>query len=155
MPFHIEVRSSIQYARSFNLTEEELQRTVVEPWLVNRPIQLGDRRWEPRESELRILEGPELSNPELSFGQGWANAERASDDVTGNVLAAAVEAQRAGSGPAALVVETDSAVQTLAEIVAGRETRSVDLESIGERIDGRDPAAAAVIVVIQRQAPAP
>jgi hypothetical protein len=154
MPFHVEVSSSIRHARSFNLGAEDLRLTVLKPWLAGRSIELGDRKWDPDECELRVLEGPELSNPELSFGQAWANAERASEDVTRRVLDAAFEAQSSGgSGPAAMVIETDSAVGTLAELVSGRETRSVNLEEIGERIDGRDPAVAAVIVVIQRQAP--
>ena len=31
-----------------------------------------------RESTLRVLEGPRLEGPDLSFGQGWSNAERSS-----------------------------------------------------------------------------
>jgi hypothetical protein len=150
MPFHIEVRSSLRHARSFNLTTEELEQTVLKPWFAGRSIQLGDRKWDPEESELRLLEGPELSNPELSFGQAWANAERSGEDVTKRVLSDAAEARRTGSGPATLVIETDSAVQTLAELVSGRETRSVDLAEIGERIDGRDARVAAVILVVSR-----
>jgi hypothetical protein len=151
MPFHIEVKTSLRHARSFNLTAAELERTVTKPWLADRPIQLGDRSWKPDESELRILEGPELSNPELSFGQAWANAQRSGEDVTSRVLAATEEARRAGTaGPAAMVIETDSAVQTLAEIVAGRETRTMEMDELASRIDGRDPKVAAVIVVLQR-----
>jgi hypothetical protein len=149
MAFHIEVSEGIGHARSFNLSPEELQRTVLEPWLSGRPILLGDRKWDPEESKLRILEGSELSNPELSFGQGWANAERGSEDVTGRLLESARD-QRGGSGPAALVIETESAVQTVAELASTHQARSVDLESLSERLDGRDPEVAAVIVVIQR-----
>ncbi len=149
MPFHIEVSEGIGHARSFNLSAEELQRTVLEPWLSGRPILLGDRKWDPEESQLRILEGSELSNPELSFGQGWANAERGSEDVTRRLLESARD-QRGSSGPAALVIETESAVQTVAELASTHQARSVDLESLSERLDGRDPEVAAVIVVIQR-----
>lgn len=149
MAFHIEVSEGIGHARSFNLSAEELQRTVLEPWLSGRPILLGDRKWDPEESRLRILEGSELSNPELSFGQGWANAERGSEDVTRRLLESARD-QRGGSGPAALVIETESAVQTVAELASTHQARSVDLESLSERLDGRDPEVAAVIVVIQR-----
>lgn len=150
MPFHIEVKTPLRHARSFNLTGEELERTVTKRWLAGEPVELGDRSWNPRESQLKILEGPELSNPELSFGQAWANAERRSEDVTSRVLAAAESARRAGAGPAAMVIETDSAVQTLAEIVAGRETRTMEMDELSRRIDGRDPKVAAVIVVLQR-----
>jgi hypothetical protein len=150
MPFHIEVSAGLHHARSFNLTAEELRLTVLEPWLAGQPIALGDRRWEPRQAELRILEGPELSNPELSFGQGWSNAERASQEVTGDVLDAAQEARGRKAGPAALVIEADSAVQTVAELASRYQAQSVDLESLAGKTDGRDPKVAAVIVVIQR-----
>ncbi|HSS41692.1 MAG TPA: hypothetical protein VLK37_03980 [Solirubrobacterales bacterium] len=150
MPFHIEVSSGLQHARSFNLSDEELQRTVLEPWLSGRPVLLGDRKWDPEESELRILEGSELSNPELSFGQGWANAERGSEDVTRRIVEAARDQRGKTAGPAALVIETESAVQTVAELASAHQARSVDLESVAGLIDGRDAEVAAVIVVIQR-----
>jgi len=70
MPFHVEVSGGINHARAFNLSLEELRKTVLEPWLTERPVELGEQRWEPRESALRILEGPHLDPPDLSFGQG-------------------------------------------------------------------------------------
>jgi hypothetical protein len=147
MPFHVEVSSGLQRARAFNLSAEEVRRLVLEPWLAQRLFELGDRRWDPEETELRVLEGRHLSNPELSFGQGWANAERASEDVTARVLGAAREARGAAPGPVALVIETDSAV---AELASAHRARSVALASLSERLDGRDPEVGAVIVVIQR-----
>jgi hypothetical protein len=151
MAFHVEVSSGLQRARTFNLSDEEMRLTVLDPWLAGRSFELGDRKWDPEESELRVLEGPDLSNPELSFGQGWANAERASQDVTAQVLNAARELRASSRGPAALVIETDSAVGTVAEIASAHQARSVELASLRERIDGRDPEVAAVIVVVQRQ----
>jgi hypothetical protein len=151
MAFHVEISSGINHARSFNLSEAVLQRSIVGPWLDRRPIELGDRKWLPEESDLRILEGPELSNPELSFGNGWANAERGGEFVTKRMLDEAVRARREGTaGPAALVIETDSAVQTLAGLVSGQQSQSVDLESVRARLDEGDPAVAAVILVVQR-----
>jgi len=151
MRFHIEVATGRQHARSFNLTEEELGRTVLDPWLSGRPILLGDRRWtRGDESRLRILEGPELSVQDLAFSQGWANAERASSDVTATVLEAATEGRRAQRGPTAIVINADSAVQTVADLVSGQETETVSLEAARERIDGRDPTVAAVILVVQK-----
>jgi hypothetical protein len=151
MAFHVEVSTGLRHARVFNLSAEEVRQTVLEPWLSRRQVNLGDRKWDPEESELRVLEGPELSNPELSFGQGWANAERASEDVTARVLGAAQEARGASAGPAALVIETDSAVKTVADLAATHGARTVELGELRERIDGRDPEVAAVIVVVQRQ----
>ncbi len=150
MPFHIEVRTSLRHARSFNLTADELQRTVLTPWLSGRPINLGERKWTKEDATLRILEGPELSNPELSFGQGWANAERGSEDVTGSALSGGEETAAASRGPATIVIESDSALQTVTGLVAGQETRSASLEEVRERIDGGDPSVAAVILVVQR-----
>jgi hypothetical protein len=151
MAFHVELASSVNHARSFNLDEEELRRTVVEPWLENSPIKLGDRRWKPDEVELRILEGPELSNPELSFGNGWANAERAGEFVTKRILDDAVGERRdRSSGPAGIVIETDNAVQALAGLVTGHQTQTIGMDALRERIDGGDPSIAAVIVVVQR-----
>ena len=152
MPFHVEVSSGLQRARVFNLGDEEVRKAVLEPWLSRRSFELGDRKWDPEECDLRILEGPTMSNPDLSFGQGWSNAERASEDVTRQVLAAAQDARGSAPGPAALVIETASAVQTVAELASTHGARTVDLQSLGEQIDGRDPEVAAVIVVIQRQA---
>jgi hypothetical protein len=151
MPFHVEVSSALRHARAFNLSAEEVRQAVLDPWLSRRTVELGDRKWNPEESELRVLEGPELSNPELSFGQGWANAERSSQDVTARVLGAVQESRGTSAGPAALVIETDSAVKTVADLAAIHGARPVELESLGERIDGRDPEVAAVIVVVQRQ----
>src|SRR6201999_3891296 len=99
----------------FNLTEEELGRTVLDPWLSGRPILLGDRKWSRNDdSRLRILEGPELSIQDLAFSQGWANAQRSSSDVTATVLEAATEGRRSQRGPATLIIRSDSPVQTLA-----------------------------------------
>ncbi|MBS1879693.1 MAG: hypothetical protein JST31_09285 [Actinobacteria bacterium] len=151
MAFHVEIAAGINHARSFNLSEEELRRTVVAPWIDRRPIELGDRKWTPAESELRILEGPELSYPELSFGNGWANAERGGEFVTRRLLDEEVQHRREGSaGPAAIVIETDSAVRTLAGLVSGERSQSVDLDAIRARLDEGDPSVAAVVLVVRR-----
>ena len=39
---------------------------------------------------------------------------------------------------------------TLTDIVAGHDTEKVPIEEARERIDGRDPSVAAVILVVQR-----
>src|SRR5918996_1323257 len=86
MPFHVEISSGLNHARAFNLSVEELRRTVLEPWLTGRSVELGEHEWEPGECSLTILEGRHLDSPDLSFGQGWSNAERAAKDVTRRVL---------------------------------------------------------------------
>jgi hypothetical protein len=150
MRFHIEVSTGRRHARSFNLTDEELRRTVLDPWLAGRAVLLGDRKWTREAANLKILEGPELTIQDLAFSQGWANAERSANDVTAMVVGDATEAKRTARGPATIVLHSDSAVQTLADIVSGHETESVPVEEIRERIDGRDPSVAAVILVVQR-----
>jgi hypothetical protein len=147
--YHVEVSASLRHARAFNLSEAELRRAIVEPWLAGRRIALGDREWEPRESSLRILEGPALEAPDLSFGQGWSNAARSAEDVTRRELAAVA---RQG-GPVAIVVESDSPQETVAGMVAGLEARQVPWEEARHRVDGRDPEVAAVIVVRRKREP--
>jgi hypothetical protein len=149
VPFHIEISSGMRHARSFNLSREELLAAVVGPWLEERTIELGEREWEPRESSLKILEGAELGNPDLSFGQAWANAERTAENVTRRVLD---EAPRP-SAPDAFVVESDLPEALVAEMLAEREARPLAWPEARRRIDGRDPRIAAVILVVKRPQP--
>jgi hypothetical protein len=86
MPFHIEIRRSMRRAWAFNLDHERVRRGVIEPWLAGRPLRLGDRDWVPRDSQLRIIEGSELSAQDLAFGRGWSAAERSGSDVTRPLL---------------------------------------------------------------------
>lgn len=151
MAFHVEISAGINHARAFNLNEAVVQRSIVDAWLDRRPVELGDRKWLPEESELRILEGPELSNPELNFGQGWSNAQRRGEVVTEQLLDAAVQARREGTtGPAAIVIETESAVQALAGLVSGQATRSVGLDEVRARLEDGDSSVAAVILVVEK-----
>jgi hypothetical protein len=143
MAFHVEIGSGLNHARAFNLSAEELPQTILWPWLAGHPIRLGDRDWDPRESTLRILEGPHLDTADLAFGQGWANAERASEDVTRRELVAAPKRHM----PDAFVLEAEVPEATVAEILQGQKARPVPLGQARERLDGRDPEVAAVILV--------
>lgn len=146
MAFHVEIGGSLNHARAFNLTAEELRRSILNPWLADRPIELGDREWQPRKSSLRILEGPHLDTPELSFGQGWSNAERSAEDVTRRELEEAAPT----SLPDAFVVEAELPEATVAEMLSGQGARPIAWNEVGSRLDGRDPEVAAVIVVLKR-----
>jgi hypothetical protein len=108
---------------------------------------MGEREWKPRESELKILEGPRMESPDLAFGQGWANAERASRNVTRAVLAAAPPP----AVPDAFVVEAESPEAAVAEMLDGREARPVAWREARESLDGRDPEIAAVVLVMKRR----
>jgi hypothetical protein len=100
VPYHVEVRSSLQRAWLFNLEAEELRQRVLSPWAAGAAFALAERRWEPRESELRIIEGRRLEPAELAHGQGWNRAQRTGRDVTRELLArgagTVVSATRAG-----------------------------------------------------------
>ncbi|MFI5027367.1 MAG: hypothetical protein ACHQCF_00115 [Solirubrobacterales bacterium] len=150
MPFHVELKvTTMRHARAFNLSREELLRSFIEPWMADRKIELGDQEWLPRESSLRVLEGPRLEGPDLSFGQGWSNAERSARDVTRQVIA---EAERnAPPAPVAVAVDGESMEEAIAALAAGDEPRPLELAEAQEAIDRRDPEVAAVIIVTRRQ----
>jgi hypothetical protein len=101
MPYHVEVRQGRRRARVFNLSEAELRDRIVDPWRLGGPLELGDRRWERREAELRILEGPTLAAVDLAYGQGWNRAERTARDVSDALL-------RGGGGSAVAVLAPDA-----------------------------------------------
>ncbi len=144
--FHVEVSRGVHRARVFNLSREDLVEKVVQPWLDDRQLVMGDRKWIPRESELKILDGPQMENADLSFGQGWANAERASEDVTRELLSTV---PKASATPDAFVIETDSPEAVLAEVV-GFRGRPLHWDDARKKIDGRDPEVAAVILVLKK-----
>jgi hypothetical protein len=151
MPYHVEISAGFHRARVFNLNREDLTTKVLEPWLEDRKIAMGDREWEPRKSSMNILEGPRMSTQDLSFGQGWSNAERVCENVTRTVLAQTP----APSLPDAFLVETESPEAVVAELVAGHGGRAVQWTEAQRRLDGRDPKIAAVILVVRRPEPGP
>ena len=86
--YHVELRHFPHNSLRFNLTEPQL-RAIVEPWSQERWIEYGERKWNPNEARLTIIEGPQMPVEELSMGRGWRAAERAGEDVTERVLASA------------------------------------------------------------------
>jgi hypothetical protein len=98
--YHVELRQFPHNFTRFNLTDAEL-RPLVEPWVRERVVEFGERRWSPHEARLTILEGPELSLGELTMGRGWRAAQRASEDVTDSVLTAAARAAQSAAAKAA------------------------------------------------------
>lgn len=146
--FHVEVSRGVHRARVFNLSREDLVEKLIQPWLEDQQVFMGDRKWAPRDSELKVLEGPRMENSDLAFGQGWSNAERASQEVTQELLATAP----APTTPDAFVIETDNPEAVLAEVV-GFRGRPVHWAEAREKIDGRDPEVAAVILVLKKAEP--
>lgn len=145
MAFHVELSSADNRARVFNLSHRELLSRVIEPWLADRPFELAEYEWLPSESSLKILEGRQLDNPDLAIGQGWSNAERSAENVTKRVLAEAPPPTL----PDAFVIESDVPEAAVAEMLAEREAQPIAWSDARERIAGRDPAVAAVILVVK------
>jgi hypothetical protein len=147
--FHVEIAAGFHRARVFNLNREDLIAKVVEPWLDGRRIEMGDREWEPRLASLKILEGEEMETRDLSFGQGWPNAERVSENVTREILAAAPPP----SFPDAFLIETENPEALTADVVAGHDGQAIEWSQARARLDGRNPEVAAVILVVRRTEP--
>jgi hypothetical protein len=122
MSFHVEISSGFrQRARTFNLDEEKLRSTIVDPWVRGRRIVLGDKEWEPRDCKLVILEGPELADTDLSMGRGWSNAEKTGENVTRRLI----DAASAPSKPVvAVLAQSDGPGDEIARMVG-----SLDLET--------------------------
>jgi hypothetical protein len=131
VPFHVEIRRSLRRAWAFNLTEERLRATILEPWRRGQPVELGDHEWDPKDSAMRILEGPKLSPPDLAHGQGPNNAERSSADVTRDAVGRAVR-------------EATSIV-VLAETEAAQRAVSAPLEELGVRVADWPPVRARIL----------
>jgi hypothetical protein len=110
---------------------------------------MGDREWEPRTASLQILEGAQMETTDLAFGQGWSNAERACENVTRAILAAAPPAVV----PDAFVIETDNPEAFTAEVVGGNDGRAIHWGEARAKLDGRDPEVTAVILVVKRDEP--
>jgi hypothetical protein len=97
--FHVEMRQFPHNFCSFNIGDDEL-RAIVDPWIRDRPVDFGERRWSPLEARLKILEGPELTLQQLSMGRGWQAAQRVSEDVTERVLDSARQWAANAAAPA-------------------------------------------------------
>jgi hypothetical protein len=148
VPYHVQLSSPSQRARVFNLSHEDLLARVLAPWLEGRPFELAEHEWVASESSLKILEGRHLDNPDLAFGQGWSNAERSAEDVTRREL----ETAPAPKIPDAFLVESELPEATVGEMLTGQAAKPVAWPEARERIDGRDPEIAAVILVVRPQA---
>jgi hypothetical protein len=118
--FHVELRQFPHQARAFNLTREELDARILEPWVSGAPIRLQDRRWTSEKAKLTILEGAELRPDEIGLGRGWNNATKSGQDVTARLLE---EQRRSLQAPAdelkeAIVAACTGSPIALAQVVA-------------------------------------
>ncbi len=120
--FHVELRQFPHVACRFNLTEAELW-VLVEPWSREQWIEFGERKWNPHQAHMTVLEGPHLPVEELAMGRGWRNAQHRSEDVTERVIAQARDADSdvelqplLGPDPAALLQAWRLAAQRRPEL---------------------------------------
>jgi hypothetical protein len=127
--YHVELRQFPHSACRFNVTEQEL-RAVLEPWVAERFVEFGERKWSPHQAKLTIVEGPQLEIEQLSMGRGWRTAQRQGRDVTDRLLAQAKEA--ADAAPRASAQRLSSDAGPLADPL----TLGVQLASLL----GQDPA---------------
>lgn len=148
MAFHVEISRGFRRARAFNLDEEKLRATILEPWTHGRVISLGDKEWEPKDSKLIILEGPELGDADLSMGRGWSNAERGSRNVTRRLVE---EAAAPGPGPVVAVLADDASAEgAITEMLERLELVMAPWAELRARIlaaSGGGPGYAAILVV--------
>ncbi|HWY90741.1 MAG TPA: hypothetical protein VNY31_08730 [Solirubrobacteraceae bacterium] len=86
--FHVELRQFPHNACAFNLIDAELAQ-IVGPWSREQWIELGERKWNPHQARMTVLEGPHLPVEDLAMGRGWRNAQHQSEDVTERVIARA------------------------------------------------------------------
>jgi hypothetical protein len=154
VPFHVEISRGFRHrARAFNLEEDELRRTVLDPWTRGRVIVLGDQDWEPRDCKLIILEGPELADTDLSMGRGWANAEKTAENVTRRL----VEREASPRLAVAVLAESPDTEAEVTRMLGGQELETVAWPELRARILGRpsdDGAAYAAVLVIESSDPA-
>jgi hypothetical protein len=83
--FHIQLRQFPHNACHFNMTEPELH-ALLAPWVCDRWIEVGERKWSPYQAKLTIVEGPHLEVEDLSMGRGWPNAQHQGKKVTERVI---------------------------------------------------------------------
>ena len=86
--YHLEMRLFPHNAWSFNMSEAEVTAVVV-PWARKEWVEVGERKWNPHESTLTVLEGPQLALDQLKMGRGWRAAQRTGADVTERFIGAA------------------------------------------------------------------
>lgn len=138
--YHLALRQFPHNLCRFNLSDQEL-RTVLAPWIRDKLLELGERKWSPHQATLTVLEGPRLELGQLSMGRGWRAAQRESEDVTARVIADASQALAApgavpGAPPGPGSPPAGSGSQMEAAAVSDPLTLGVQLASLL----GDDPA---------------
>jgi hypothetical protein len=92
--YHLQLRQFPHNHCQFNLSEEDV-RSLAELWLRGQWLQVGERRWDPQQAKLTVIEAPRVAMGQLSMGRGWRFVERRGEDVTQQVLGNAATADPA------------------------------------------------------------
>ena len=83
--YHFELKDFPNVYTQFNVDERDMALFLME-WLKGEKVEIGERRWDPDETELTVIEGRELELSELSLGRGWSAALNTGTDVTERVI---------------------------------------------------------------------
>lgn len=122
--YHVELRQFPHTTVSFNLSREQLDDRILGPWVAGRAVELNERRWSPEKARITIVEGPPLELEAIGLGRGWANAVRAGEKVTDELLAEArsalpaAERSRVGSFKQEIGARTAAGGMSLQQLVA-------------------------------------
>jgi len=115
--YHLELRKFPKRVHRYNMSGQEIGAVLL-PWVQDQVIELGEQQWKPYESEITVLEGPELPSGEISPGRGWRRAEKEGRDVTEQVLAEAREHVR-GAGAEARPPAVSAEAPGAAAVIGG------------------------------------
>jgi hypothetical protein len=139
--FHLELRQFPNNFCRFNLSESELRSQVLDAWVRGDWIELGERKWNPQQAKLTVIEGPELPLDQLTMGRGWRNAQRGGREVTAQILAESTERQAKSGGAGSGELEH---VDSLAlQIVSELGKCQIPLARAWELAGERNPSATA------------
>ncbi len=88
--FHVRVSRYLIGAETFNLSAEQLSEQFLAPWREGRPIFLRGRLWDPAKTRITVYEGNRLTSQQRSLGLGWSKAVEFGENVTDQLLRAAI-----------------------------------------------------------------
>lgn len=107
--YHVELRQFPHNFCRFNLTETELHEAVLDAWARGEWIEFGERKWNPQQAKLIVVEGPQIPLEQLSMGRGWRIVEREGKDVTEQLVTAAHNTNVSAAGSASEQVGAQAA----------------------------------------------
>jgi hypothetical protein len=134
--YHVELRLFPHNMSRFNLTDAELG-AIVEPWVRQQLVEFGERKWNPQQAKITILDGPQMPLEQLTMGRGWRAAQRNGEDVTDAVLEAAREALAAAATAPAPGLASSASSQPAAAATALADPLALGVELAA--LLGEDP----------------